>query len=212
MKNLLLTLSLSLLFCDTTSAQAVVDIEHVEINGGDSIESADANAALQEVRGGEFRHHEIGLSYGLATGPQISNLYTEFFTFSLAKVDLRSTGSFAASYLYFHIKHIGVGGTIAYQQGNEPVDARFECKQNYVTALATAKFYWFNRPHVGMYSSIALGATYSFGHYEGEREQGWRFSGQVNAVCIEAGGRVRGFLEAGFGTLGLLKMGIRYKF
>ena len=67
------------------------------------------------VRGGEFRNHEIGVGYGLYTGPQLLNLFTEILTFSLAKVDLRSSGAVSASYLYYPIKHVGVGGTVGYQ-------------------------------------------------------------------------------------------------
>lgn len=193
------------------SAQTTID-ENIPPIATEQALPDDGPTEPQAVRGGEFRNHEIGVSYGIYTGPQLLNVFVEILSLSFAEVDLRSTGAVSASYLYFPIKHVGVGGTLGYQRGREPVGAEFTCSRNYVTAMATAKFYWFNKPYVGMYSSLSAGATYIFGEYNGASERMWRFAGQVSAVGLEAGGRLRGFIECGLGTMGLLRAGLCVKF
>lgn len=211
MKRFILSLTVIAASIVAASAQTTIDGNSAPITTEQTLPD-DSSTKPQMVRGGEFRRHEIGVGYGLYTGPQLFNFLAELFTFSLAEVDLRSTGAVSAGYLYFPIKHIGVGGTLGYQRGNEPAGADFTCSRNYLTAMATAKFYWFNKPYVGMYSSLSAGATYIFGEYNGEKESTWRMAGQVSAVGLEAGGRLRGFIECGFGTMGLFRMGLCVKF
>lgn len=211
MKRLLLSLIMIATSLVATSAQTAMGENIAPVATTQALPD-DGYTEPQTLRGGEFRHHEIGAGYGLYTGPQLLNVFVEFLSFSLAEVDLRSTGAVSASYLYFPIKHIGVGGTLGYQHGSEPRGADFTCSRNYLTALAMAKFYWFNKPYVGMYSSLSVGASYIFGEYNGAREHTWRVSGQLSAVGLEAGGRLRGFIECGLGTMGVFRMGLHVKF
>lgn len=211
MRHLLLSLAMIATSLVAASAQTTID-DNMAATVSEQTLPDDGFTEPRAVRGGEFRNHEIGVGYGLYTGPQLLNLFAEIVSFSLAKVDLRSSGAVSASYLYYPIKHVGVGGTVGYQRGREPAGADFTCSRNYVTAMAMAKAYWFNKPYIGMYSSLSVGASYIFGEYNGASERMWRLAGQLSAVGLEAGGRLRGFVELGLGTMGLLRMGLCIKF
>ena len=89
------------------------------------------------------------------------------------------------------------------------------------------EFDWFRRESVGMYSKLALGATYrsekveynnrSTGGSETPRDNRsnseFHFNWQATVFGIEAGSpMVRGFLETGFGEQGIACVGVRFKF
>lgn len=162
--------------------------------------------------GGEFRRHEINLSYGFPTSTMALTTFVKIITLGFAEVDNMSVGALNLDYLCYPIKHIGVGATAGYEYCFEPANADYTARYHYMTLMATAKFYWFNKPYVGMYSRIALGATYGVGATNGERHLRLLPAYQVSGVGLEAGGKVRGFIELGSGSMGVFQGGVRVKF
>ena len=206
MRRLCLLCAVALFGCSVALAQDVEtdDMAQMVATVDDGVEV--------EVRGGEFRRHELSLGYGLVTLPQSVNVLAEIVTFSLAQSDLSFSGAASLDYHYFPIKHVGVGGTLAYEYGRSPSDSKYTSSHSYITLMPSAKFYWFNRPYFGMYSRIALGATYVCGKYNGAFEQRWMPAFQLSPIALEAGGRVRGFVELGYGTSGIFQAGLKVKF
>ena len=162
--------------------------------------------------GGEFRHHEISLSYGFPTTTMAVNTFAKLITLGFGEIDNMSVGALNIDYLYYPIKHIGVGVTAGYEYCFEPENADYTSRYSYFTIMAAAKFYWFNKPYVGMYSRLALGATYGYGATNGESSYRFLPAYQISAVGLEVGGKVRGFLEVGSGSMGVFQGGIRFKF
>lgn len=163
-------------------------------------------------RGGEFRHNEIGLSYGVGTTPTVINAFATIFSLGTTKLDNMSYGALSLDYHYFPIKHVGIGGTICYEQGFTDEHRDYTTNSHYFTLMAGAKFYWFNTPYVGMYSRASLGATAIYRVTDGDIRYGWLPAYQLGIAGIEVGGKVRGFFEFGSGNRGVFQAGIRAKF
>ena len=205
MRTVCLLCAVVLLACGTVSAQESMPADAARVAAMDDAQTVD-------VRGGEFRRHELSFGYGLGTAPQFANILAEIITFTLVRSDLVFSGAGSVDYYYYPIKHIGVGGTLVYEHGRSLSDSNYKSSHNYITLMPSAKFYWFNRPYVGMYSRIGVGATYVCGSYNGTFEQWWMPAFQLSAIALEVGGRVRGFVELGYGTAGTLQVGMKVKF
>ncbi len=160
----------------------------------------------------DYGRNEISVSYGTVSHTQITNLFVELITLSFAEVDIRFTGTMTAEYLRYVSRGIALGGTFVYEFGREPQGADFKCRSHYMSLMPTAKFFWFNKEHVGMYSRLALGATYMHGVAEGDKLWKVRPAFQLSAICLEAGGKVRGYFELGYGTQGLALAGVKVRF
>lgn len=98
-------------------------------------------------------------------------------------------------------------------------------KDNYYTIMPSAKWEWFRRQHVSMYSRLAAGVMIADGKYESKgnsdhKELNESYSktkvypmGQVSPFGIEGGvENIRAFLEVGFGQAGCFQFGARYRF
>lgn len=160
----------------------------------------------------DYKRNEISVSYGTVTNTQITNLFVEFVSLSFAELDIRMSGAANFEYLRYVKRGIALGGGLTYEYGREPRNADFRCRNHYITLMPTAKFYWFNLEHVGMYSRLGLGATFMYGESDGEHGTAWRAAFQLSGICLEAGGKVRGFIELGYGTQGLALAGIKVRF
>ena len=164
-------------------------------------------------QGAEYRPHEVSLSYGYITQQFLVNNFIHRVTLGQGDIEPMLFGAVSGEYLYFVNKHIGVGGTLSYEYGREaPNKENLKARFHYCTVMPTAKFYWFNRPYVGMYTNISAGATFGLGTKNGEFETRILPAFHLGAVGLEAGGQLRGFLEVGFGVKGFIQAGIRYKF
>lgn len=139
--------------------------------------------------------------------------------------------AFTVQYLYNLSEHVSLGAGLVYQQAtgvqslldnmtggmSDPYTGStttpFVFKGKYLTLMPTAKFYWFNREHFGMYTRLAIGGTYRMESTNGVSDNSFMVNGQISPVCIEFGGEhFRGFLEEGLGANGSAFGGIKYSF
>lgn len=91
-------------------------------------------------------------------------------------------------------------------------ESETDCTLNFITVMPEAKLMWFNKDHVGMYSKLGIGAAVTIDSSKQDREK-VKFlpAFQVSAVGIDFGGKVcRGFVEAGWGSQGLVLAGLRF--
>ncbi len=168
---------------------------------------------ISAVEGAEWRDHEVSLSYGYITQQFLFNNLFQLISLGQADIEPLLFGAASGEYLYYVNKFIGLGGTLSYEYGREaPNQKELRARFHYCTVMPTAKFYWFNRPYVGMYTNISVGATFGLGVKNGEFESRILPAFHLGAVGLEAGGQLRGFLEVGFGVKGFIQAGIRYKF
>ena len=170
------------------------------------------NASLRPSYG----KNEISASYGLLSANRAYHGVIKLFTFGFAHTNTMSTGTASIGYLRYVHDVVGIGVIGAYEYGwhNDTgyYGGSYTSHQHYLTMMAQVKLYWFNRRYVGMYSRFAAGAQYSQGTFSTEAVPTWRAALQLSPICLEAGGRVRGFLELGIGDIGYLNVGVKVNF
>lgn len=184
----------------------------------------------------DYRNYpnDIALSYGIGSFQTFVSLFADAFIIaipqSFAKMHFDGSqpiGTIGVSYNRYLGKVVTVGGVVNYNR----VGARFHQQEkpentglfsmDWLMMMATAKFYWFRKPFVAMYSKVGLGVgvvgSASSRVQDGVRENSpYSVSvlpaAQLTAVSVEFGGRFRGFFELGFGMEGILNAGIKYAF
>lgn len=175
--------------------------------------------SLNAQNGYDETKHEVAISYGVWSNSQIID---EFENVGGALVgarfeDEKYFGSISAEYFY-HLKNwLGVGGILAYGQRQEDVyllgKKDGDIKNSYFTLMPAVKLDWLRKPHFGMYSKLAFGATLRTEKYDGDTDTEMHINWQASLVGIEAGSpTLRGFLELGTGEQGIALVGVRYKF
>ena len=105
-------------------------------------------------------------------------------------------------YLYHTSEKWAVGGTFHY----EPLERR---EFNF-SLMPQAKWRWFNRKYVGMYSRVAVGLL-----YRNDLTQANRFLPgiQFSPFGVEAGlEHVRAYADIGVGTQNIVQLGLKYEF
>ena len=170
--------------------------------------------------------HEVAISLGGASNSQWIDVFEDLtiamFAGKLGDRDF--TGPFSAEYFY-HVKNwFGVGGIFVYGHSTQDVEEGSmnigEVNNNYITLMPAAKFDWLRKKHFGMYSKLAVGATYRSekidyknSDHEDYSENGLHVNWQISLLGIEAGSpTLRGFVELGTGEQGIGLIGLRYKF
>lgn len=142
--------------------------------------------------------------------------------FTCSYDDGKFFGPISAEYFYHINPVIGVGGVFAYTQ--EKKDILFDKKvvgeavSNFITVLPAVKFNWLRKKNFGLYSKVALGATYRSreNKYDNDpniSDNHFVFNFQLTGIGIEAGAKnVWAFAEFGMGEQGLALAGVRLKF
>ncbi len=165
--------------------------------------------------------NELAISYGAGTRNNWEGLAANVVgAFAGTTTTLEYTGSFSMQYFRYLTPKIAVGGIATYEHADGTVETNVldyktseTEKHNYFTVMPAAKFMWFNKTSVGMYSKLAAGAMIDYTKADKESDTSTYFAFQASAIGIEAGNaRVRGFAELGYGTLGLLVAGIKATF
>lgn len=170
--------------------------------------------------------HEIALGYGIYSNSQWIDVMEEVsgIIFGGEYENEKFIGPISAEYFYRFKKWLGVGGIFVYGRNQQDMmdggvkDA--EASHNYLTLMPAAKFDWLRKKNWGLYSKLALGATFRTQKvdYEDPTEDdvddsAVHFNWQATLIGVEAGSpNIRGFLEFGVGEQGLLLLGVRYKF
>lgn len=166
----------------------------------------------QERPKAEYGKNEIGVSYGIITTNMTTAVFFDLLTLGHADIDSFYSGGASINYLHYVHPNVGLGAIATYEYGWEPSEVATDFHHHYYTVMPQTKLYWFNRKYVGMYSRIGIGATFVHGRKDGVRDTSWRPAFQLSGICIEAGGRVRGFLELALGNMGNILAGVKVNF
>ena len=172
----------------------------------------------------EFKH-EVAISYGALSNSQILDVFEEAITApfqgSTTLKDDKFFGPISAEYFYHLQPWIGIGGILVYGQkkgdlysdsDNKKIG---EDKNTYLTVMPAAKFDWFRRANVGLYSKLGVGVTLRHDVSEDidYDESNMHVNWQLTAIGVEVGSKqIRAFAELGTGEQGIFLGGIRCKF
>lgn len=172
----------------------------------------------------EFKH-EVAISYGALSNSQILDVFEEAikapFQGGTTLKDDKFFGPISAEYFYHLQPWIGIGGILVYGQkkGDLYSDADNkkvgENKNTYLTVMPAAKFDWFRRANVGLYSKVGVGVTLRHDVSEDidYDESNMHVNWQLTAIGVEVGSKqIRAFAELGTGEQGIVLGGIRCKF
>ena len=170
--------------------------------------------------------NEFTLTYGQITVPQFAYVFGGVLgaAFSLGHFTFDNAHMYGAAgveYVHYVNNWLGFGGMVlcdymtadAYSvdgDGNKTPNGKFDL--GFVSAMPVVKFAWFNRPHVGLYSKLGVGAGLTFDE-ENSFGKNLTWSGQITAIGIDFGGQTfRGFVDLGVGMQGLVSAGLRWQF
>ncbi|MBQ6193329.1 MAG: hypothetical protein IJK43_02705 [Prevotella sp.] len=172
----------------------------------------------------EFKH-EVAISYGALSNSQILDVFEEAimapFQGGTTLKDDKFFGPISAEYFYHLQPWIGIGGILVYGQkkgdlysdsDNKKIG---EDKNTYLTVMPAAKFDWFRRANVGLYSKVGVGVTLRHDVSEDidYDESNLHVNWQLTAIGVEVGSKqIRAFAELGTGEQGIFLGGIRCKF
>ena len=171
--------------------------------------------------------NEFTITYGQITVPQFAYVFggalgaafsLGHFTFDNAHM----VGAVGVEYVHYVNDWLGFGAMVlcdymtadAYSvdsDGNKTPNGKFDL--GFASAMPVVKFAWLNRPRVGLYSKLAVGAGYSFANGSEDPASNITWSGQLTPIGVDFGGEsFRGFVEAGVGMQGLVSAGVRWLF
>ena len=174
--------------------------------------------------------HEIGISYGAVPNSTWIDVLTEVIPamFGETYENHHYVGPIGLEYYYHTSPLIGVGAVAVFATNNEDgFDGQLKTShlnKSYLTFMPSVKFDWLRKKNWGMYSKLAVGATYAHLTDQEYDEHGKTadkktivndllFNFQASLIGVEAGNQnVRGFAEFGVGEQGLALAGVRFKF
>lgn len=186
---------------------------------------ATSNASTNDFQ--DEPKNEISVSLGELPATAILDVYTNSLAFASCDLDgdIESSVALNVDYTRRVNKWLNLGVLVNYgrtkfdcvNQDNTPYGVD---KIHSLSVLPTAKFNWFRREHVTMYSRLSLGLTYQHDHmtYNDQTKADYKnddafLNMQVSPFGIEAGSsHVRAFTELGLGQAGMLQFGIRFRF
>ena len=94
------------------------------------------------------------------------------------------------------------------KEENKKYDGKF--RMGFLSVMPHVKASWFDNPHFGMYSKVAVGAA---GVFQKDGESSITWAAQLSPVCMDFGGSdLRGYLELGVGMQGIVTLGIKKMF
>ncbi len=164
------------------------------------------------------KKNELTVSYGqcgIILDPAISGLPDEI---GYGPHDGTYSGNIGIQYLRTVHRRIAVGGLLTYEHGSikapYPKDeGGFESVtnyHNYFNLMGVAKFMWFNKKNVGMYTKLGFGVYLETAKGKPVYTVEVLPSLQISAIGIEAGTRnIRAFAEFGYGLQGIAIVGLK---
>jgi len=170
---------------------------------------------------------EIELTVGFLTSNDVLDYNDTPFrqVFPGENVTTFDTHSAGIGIAFRHLVHdnIKVGGQLTFQR----VDKEFvqnnikigEGTLDFFTLLGNANFYWLQSGLLGIYSGAGIGFSFSNeDQFDLDDEELSRtetdlfFAWQANAIGVEFGRDIRFITNAGFGTQGVVSLGVKYRF
>lgn len=158
--------------------------------------------------------HEVGVAYGAVANSNILDLFDDAFSNANNPDPVSGSyfGPLSVEYYYRVSPMIGVGGVAVVKTHKETSRGGEAYTNKYFTVMPSVKFNWVHKAHFGFYSKLAAGYTFFSTKFSGESGSAGAFNFQASVIGLEAGGRLRGFAELGWGEQGLALAGIRYRF
>lgn len=163
--------------------------------------------------------NEVYAGYGRASFADVMLEFSGAITIMFyAPPDIQSSGIFQAGYNRFLSDHISLGGEVSFEAitliGTDP-----EAYENHYTVTnITARFdyrYW-QRENMAVYSGLSIGVGNVGSHGTinpaGTVSAGLIPAGQLNLFGISYGKKWNGFVEFGFGSNGIINMGLTRRF
>lgn len=172
--------------------------------------------------------HEVSLSYGGLPVVDLLSHYENYFNPKEGSVNLYDDkgkfGSVNVSYLFFPDEEWGIGLVYSYTNSDKRILANKKIAGDFFNSFHTIcpsfKYNWYNYNFITLYSRLNAGVAIatskaSFMDAKAHPAEATRtkafFMYQVSPIGIELGRQVAGFVEAGFGHMGTVMAGIRYK-
>ena len=171
--------------------------------------------------------HEIGISYGTVPNSIWIDVFNDvILSMSGVKYESHSyVGPIGLEYFYHTSPLVGIGAVATFvhdkKDGQHNGQDYSKLDDSFVTFMPAVKLNWLRRNNWGLYSKLALGATYNHSSEKVNQSSDKSnylddkvlFNFQASAIGVEFGSeRTRGFVEAGVGEQGILLGGLRFKF
>jgi hypothetical protein len=174
--------------------------------------------------------HEIAVSYGAVPNSIWIDVLSDVVpaVFGQKYDNNKYVGPIGLEYYYHTSPLLGVGAVAVFTTNNEDVFVKETLdsyrSRSYFTFMPSVKFNWLRKHNWGMYSKVAVGATFARFADQDYNENGKKvgekdvtndvlFNFQASLIGVEVGNdHVRGFAELGVGEQGIALAGVRFKF
>ena len=131
-----------------------------------------------------------------------------------------SWGGFSVGYNHWMTRHVALGGTFAFSKDviteQRKTSGEWTYNSGFFSGLMTVKVNYVATPWVDVYARADLGGTIIAGSSTNagttSNYAGYIFAGQFSPICLRVGKTFNFFVEAGFGTIGLVNTGFTFRF
>lgn len=172
--------------------------------------------------------HEVSLSYGGLPVADMLDYYNNYFKPPLSITDLYDDkgkfGSLNISYLFYPEENWGFGLVYSYTNSDKRITNQTDIVGDFFNSFHTIcpsfKYNWYRYDFVTLYSRLNAGVTIATAKASYINEKNLPdesnkvkafFMYQVSPVGIEVGRQIAGFVEVGFGHMGTVMAGLRYR-
>lgn len=175
-----------------------------------------------------YLQHEVSLSYGGLPVADMLDYYNNYFKPPLSITDLYDDkgkfGSLNISYLFYPEENWGFGLVYSYTNSDKRITNQTDIVGDFFNSFHTIcpsfKYNWYRYDFVTLYSRLNAGVTIATAKASYINEKNLPdesnkvkafFMYQVSPVGIEVGRQIAGFVEVGFGHMGTVMAGLRYR-
>lgn len=179
-----------------------------------------------------YQTHEIGIGYGFLSWEQSILLFGDFLNISFfdswflnekSKIDYKLRAPATIHYKYYVKPSIAINTHVFYSffQAKKTFEATttandYISKNHSYGMLFGASFYYYRTKNVQVYSGADIGFFLNREIFKSENTYEKRndifFSFQLNAAGVRFGNKFGGYIEFGYGSKGILNLGLSYKF
>jgi len=171
--------------------------------------------------------HSIRLTYGIGTAAEFQDATDEIFDAVLSNGTRASnttySGSLGLQYDYTLSAKFSVGLGLVYETIKKDVtvttttDVTYNegYSAKYTTILASATYSYMSKPKFGMFARLAIGPSFlkeKVSTTQTAENTATKFAYQISPIGIRAGQKLYFHAEAGYGYIGILAIGVGYRF
>lgn len=166
---------------------------------------------------------EVSLSYGFGTANQFIDEFIDAFRTGFGEYQIENksyTGAICLGYNYNITSNIKLGAAFVFEgvNGDVIINDQNRGTQNnrYTTFLAGLNVSYISNVHFNLYSGVYGGLSNRNAETTIDsqllKDSEQRFGFHLAAIGLRFGTNVGGFAEAGFGDMGLLRLGVSARF